>query len=240
MLQWVYPSCKENIDHSSPIGRENCPLTRPVRTEWKDGTRMTLEDCLNDIVAYFYLVAEALREKRLERARCGKKWAEESVHREKERQRQMEDKRRAEELKRQVEKWQWSQEIRAYIAALRQAAELPGRSEGSGAVEEWVAWAMKLPLKGLQELLELLDRQSRLPDYGPQRPRGDLAMIGNSDASMGMIDLSHDDVAGPLPVLLVPHLRQRRYHLAARHPRQLTHTATSITSSSIEGGMGSP
>ena len=54
---------------------------------------------------------------------------------------------------------------------------------------------------------------------GSQRSRGDLAMIGNSDASVGMINLSHDDVAAPLPVLLVPHLRQRRYHFTPGHAR---------------------
>lgn len=43
----------------------------------------------------------------------------------------------------------------------------------------------------------------------------------------------------PLPVLLEPRLRQSRHHLTPRHMRQLSHTATSITSSSIDGGMGS-
>ncbi len=55
-----------------------------------------------------------------------------------------------------------------------------------------------------------------------------------------MIDLSHDDVATPLPVFLVPNAGLRRYHLTAGHLRQTSHTATSITSSSIGGGMGSP
>jgi hypothetical protein len=70
-------------------------------------------------------------------------------------------------------------------------------------------------IEGLQELLELFGGQPRLLDDGSQRSRGDLAMIGNSDASMRMNDRWHNDVSAPLPVLLVPHLRQRRCHFAA-------------------------
>jgi hypothetical protein len=52
--------------------------------------------------------------------------------------------------------------------------------------------------------------------------------------------MAQDDVAAALPVDFVPKTTERIDHLPTRNSRQNAHIATSMISSLIAGGIGSP
>lgn len=64
-------------------------------------------------------------------------------------------------------------------------------------------------------------------------------MIRNGQAAMGRLGMPEDDVAALLAIYLVPEAPKRGDCLTARNARKDTHTATSMTSSWIDGGIGS-
>jgi hypothetical protein len=64
-------------------------------------------------------------------------------------------------------------------------------------------------------------------------------MIRNGETAMGRQQLPENDVAALLPIHLVTESTKNRDGLAAGDAGQRTHTATSITSSWIDGGIGS-
>ena len=67
----------------------------------------------------------------------------------------------------------------------------------------------------------------------------DLAMIWDGEAAMRGLSMPEDDVAALLPIHLVPEAPERGDRVAARDARENTHTATSMTSSWIDGGIAS-
>ena len=91
-----------------------------------------------------------------------------------------------------------------------------------------------------QELRKLLDRNARLADQCPQRTLRDFAVIRDREPAKRRLAMSQDDVTALLTVDLVPEPAERGYGRSPGYPRQQTHTATSITSSWMEGGIGSP
>lgn len=64
-------------------------------------------------------------------------------------------------------------------------------------------------------------------------------MVRNDEASVRAFGTPKEDVASPLSVHLVSKALEGSNRLRTRDTRQLAHTATSTTSSSIGGGIGS-
>ena len=64
-------------------------------------------------------------------------------------------------------------------------------------------------------------------------------MIRDGQAAMGRLGMPEDDVAALLAIYLVPEAPKRGDCLTARNARKDTHTATSMTSSWIDGVIGS-
>lgn len=65
-------------------------------------------------------------------------------------------------------------------------------------------------------------------------------MIGDDEATMGLLDVSEYDMAAPLAVNLVAKLPKGRDGFASGNAREFAHTATSTSSSPMGGGIGSP
>jgi hypothetical protein len=64
-------------------------------------------------------------------------------------------------------------------------------------------------------------------------------MIRDGEAAMGRLGVSENDVAALLPIYLVPEAAESSDCLTTRNKRKDTHTATSMTSSWMDGGIGS-
>ena len=86
---------------------------------------------------------------------------------------------------------------------------------------------------------ELFDREARRPNQRAQGSVRDLSMIRNGEAAMGRLGMPEDDVAALLAIYLVPEAPKGGDCLTTRNARKDTHTATSMTSSWIDGGIGS-
>jgi hypothetical protein len=86
---------------------------------------------------------------------------------------------------------------------------------------------------------ELFDRDARLPNQRAQSSLRELSMIWNGKAAMGRLAVPENDVAALLPIDLVPEAPERGDSLKTGNARKDTHTATSMTSSWMAGGIGS-
>lgn len=91
----------------------------------------------------------------------------------------------------------------------------------------------------LQSITEFLDRQPSLANERTKRSLRNAPMIGHDQASMRPLRMPEDDVASPLMIDLVSKTLEGADCLRTRDTGEATHTATSTTSSSIGGGIGS-
>jgi hypothetical protein len=92
----------------------------------------------------------------------------------------------------------------------------------------------------LKESRELVHRKPGLSDQCPKGSFSQFFMIGNGEASVRWVGVSKNDVATVLLVEFVSGRSECLDCLAARNYRQLHPPATSMTSSRILGGNGSP
>ena len=90
-----------------------------------------------------------------------------------------------------------------------------------------------------QQLIKLFHSKACLFDNCPKRSFGYFFVVGNNKTAIRIRDLSEHYVAALLAVPFIPSLLQSRNYFSPRDLRENTHTATSITSSFIEGGIGS-
>lgn len=111
------------------------------RRSWSDGKQQRLEDCLNAFVIGLIRVAVRQRAQELEWERQRREWeAEERRRREAERQRRLEE-ARAQVLEMQLSAWHKSQQVRAYVEAVRRTAiERHGAIEPGSHLEQWLTW----------------------------------------------------------------------------------------------------
>jgi hypothetical protein len=111
------------------------------RRSWSDGKQQRLEDCLNAFIIGLIHVAVRQRAQELEWERQRREWeAEERRRREAERQRRLEE-ARAQALQMQLSAWQKSQQVRAYVEAVRRTAiEQHGAIEPGSDLERWLTW----------------------------------------------------------------------------------------------------
>ena len=93
--------------------------------------------------------------------------------------------------------------------------------------------------RALQKCSELVDREAGFADEGSQSALREGSMVGNNQAPMRSVAMPENDMASALSILLVTDSLEGANRFATRDDRELAQTATSTSSSWIEGGMGS-
>lgn len=113
-----------------------------LQKSWRDGKSSRLENSLNDFIIGLLKVAEELKARRLKREE------EERLRLEAQRQREEEERRRQEELARrnalikEAESWAKAQQLRMYLAAVKEAViGKHGTIEQGSKAEQWFIWA---------------------------------------------------------------------------------------------------
>lgn len=96
----------------------------------------------------------------------------------------------------------------------------------------------RLPLSN--EGNELFHSDSGLPDQGSKSSLCKFAVIRNCEPTKGRDRVAKYDVTALLAVDFIAKPLERGDRIATRDPREGAHTATSMTSSWIDGGIGSP
>ena len=90
-----------------------------------------------------------------------------------------------------------------------------------------------------KERNELFDREARCPNQRAQGSLRNFSMIRNGEKPVRRLGVPENDVAAVLPIYLVPEAPKGSDCLTTRNAWKDTHTATSMTSSWIDGGIGS-
>jgi hypothetical protein len=137
------PSWQPKLYDYTPTGRlalETLDGGLSTRGKWADGTRQRLETMLGDIIVGLVETAEAIRARR-------ERWAEEARQRELEEAKRREKERlahvenqRIRSLDQFMRRWRKAMAVRAYVAAMREAADKLGHTEHPGLVA-WLTWA---------------------------------------------------------------------------------------------------
>lgn len=108
-----------------------------LRKTWKDGKKQRVEDCLGAFVLYLPLIAERLKEERLEAGRRHQAWREEERRREEAAARRKKDERRRKELEEALAQWRLARDIRAFVAEVKRRAGAAKLGDGLGQRLEW-------------------------------------------------------------------------------------------------------
>ena len=113
-----------------------------LQKTWSDGKTTKIEMCLNDFVVGLLKVAEAAKARRL------KQEQEEQIRREAERRRQEEAQKRQQELasrqklEEEAASWAKAQQLRAYLAALKDMLIAKhGEIQSGSPADQWLTWA---------------------------------------------------------------------------------------------------
>jgi hypothetical protein len=96
------------------------------------------------------------------------------------------------------------------------------------------------PAHPLQQIEKLVERYTCFTHYCSQSAFGDFAVVWNNQSAKGRPRHTKNHVATGLSVKTVPALFERANQFETRNARQGAQTLTSMTSSSIGGGIGSP
>lgn len=119
-LAWAAEWGGYSIDRvRKPTGRFSLHITnspRGFRATWNDGKKQRVEDCLADFVAYLPVVAERLRERRIEGERRAAIAREKARLHEEAEGRRLAEEQRTKELIARLERWRLARDIRAYVA----------------------------------------------------------------------------------------------------------------------------
>lgn len=113
----------------------------PVRKNWLENDRRSIDALLPEIVATFVVLAPVLAERTRQREEAAEKWAEERRRAEEERQRRLDDDNRWRRFLEISGNWKQAALAREFIAALRSGdlnsnVLIAGRN-----VSEWIDWA---------------------------------------------------------------------------------------------------
>ncbi|MBI4454723.1 MAG: hypothetical protein HY644_02355 [Acidobacteria bacterium] len=88
--------------------------------------------------------AEARKAERLEQERQQREWKEQERKRIELERRRYEEEQRLRQLDKQISAWQKSQQIRAYVEAVRQRAiQKHGQITPGSELEKWIMWATR-------------------------------------------------------------------------------------------------
>ena len=91
-----------------------------------------------------------------------------------------------------------------------------------------------------EEIYELVDGQARGADQRPKSAFGKFLMVGDGEAPVGWLGVPKENVATLLHIHLIADPAEGLDCLCAGNDRQFHPPGTSMTSSSMPGGTGSP
>lgn len=114
-----------------------------LRSTWADGKQQRIEYCLNKFIATAYQAAAHQKADRLERERQHRVWEEQERRRVILKEQIKLEQARLDRLAEQAKAWQESQQLRAYIRAVRGAGYYPRQNITGGiGIDDWCAWAL--------------------------------------------------------------------------------------------------
>ncbi|MBA1146686.1 hypothetical protein H0Z60_06400 [Ectothiorhodospiraceae bacterium WFHF3C12] len=110
-----------------------------MRSQWRDGKRKRLEDCLGEAIQSLTAMAAERKARKAEREERERQWQEAQRRREELRREVEAEQRRVDALLAESAAWEKSQQLRDYIAAVR---GIRLNSDGiNGVTEQWLDWA---------------------------------------------------------------------------------------------------
>ena len=113
-----------------------------VQKSWSDGKTARLETTLNNFLVGLLKVAEALKARRLKQEEEARLRQEAQRRREEEEQRQQEKQRRRQALFNEAESWAKAQQLRTYLAAVKEAVVTKhGTIQPGSEADQWFSWA---------------------------------------------------------------------------------------------------
>jgi hypothetical protein len=108
-----------------------------LRRTWNDGKKQRVEDCLGPFISYLPLIAEGLKERRLEAERCHQRRMEEERRRQGVEAKRAEEERRRKELTEALNRWRLAREIRAFVGEVKQRVGAAGLAEQLSERLDW-------------------------------------------------------------------------------------------------------
>lgn len=113
-----------------------------LQKSWSDGKTLQLEGCLNAFIVGLLKAADALKARRLQREQEALARSEAERRRQEEEQRRQEELARRQTLMKEAENWTKAQQLRAYLAAVKQAVtEKQGTIQQGSKTDQWFTWA---------------------------------------------------------------------------------------------------
>lgn len=113
-----------------------------IRKRWSDSNKSQLEENIGEFINSAILVAQVLKEERLNREEERRKWIDERKREEEEEKRRKEEETRLHNLEMQAEQWAKSRQLRAYIRAVeREVARIEIDEEFRARFVRWLSWA---------------------------------------------------------------------------------------------------
>jgi superfamily II DNA helicase RecQ len=109
-----------------------------------DTSRRLLESCLNEVIIRMVKLAKRIQNDREEKERREREYEEKKQRRNQIIQQHEDEKAKLEQLYSESKQWQKSQQLRAYIEAVKQAAmKNDGQIEPGSEIDKWISWAHK-------------------------------------------------------------------------------------------------
>ncbi|MBX9657262.1 MAG: hypothetical protein K2X00_01755 [Nitrospiraceae bacterium] len=113
-----------------------------VQKSWSDGKTARLETTLNNFLVGLLKVAEALKARRLKQEEEARLRQEAQRRREEEAHRLQEEQRRRQALLNEAENWAKAQQLRSYLAAVKEAVVTQhGTIQAGSKADQWFSWA---------------------------------------------------------------------------------------------------
>ena len=94
-------------------------------------------------------------------------------------------------------------------------------------------------IRSLKHAAQLVGGEAGIAQQGAKRPFGDLGVIRHHKPPIGRFAVAKDDVASTLPIDGISGLGEHLDQLPTGQDRQRAHTATSMISSWMAGGIAS-
>lgn len=113
-----------------------------IRKTWTDGKKQRVENCLNAFILGLIMIAVAKKAERIERDRREREWQERENKRVELARLRREEEERVQALEKEASAWNKSQQIRAYLKAVREVAlQKNGEIEPGSELDKWLTWA---------------------------------------------------------------------------------------------------
>jgi hypothetical protein len=113
-----------------------------LQKSWSDGKTVKLETCLNDFIVGLLKVAEAVKARRLRQEQEEQLRLEAESRRQEEAQKRQEELARRQALEQEATNWAKAQQLRAYLAAVKDRLHAKHAEIQSGSqADQWLTWA---------------------------------------------------------------------------------------------------